>query len=126
MGFFSWKTSDTHESISNTYSKKGTFKVYMLTPKRRYVEDSYEGYGVFGGKDYYELVYELNKDIYLGDDNCESRIKGIMMAHDKALGGKLVLPRFAESADSKYEDLADSDSCPDQGFFYNNNVYKSN
>ena len=29
MGMFSWKTQDTNKSISNTYSKKNTFKVIM-------------------------------------------------------------------------------------------------
>tara|TARA_Y100000588_G_C14106918_1_gene861265 strand:- start:453 stop:1001 length:549 start_codon:yes stop_codon:yes gene_type:complete len=32
MGFFSWVTSDTARSISNTYSSEGAFDVYMILP----------------------------------------------------------------------------------------------
>jgi hypothetical protein len=118
MGFFSWKTSDSDKSISNEDSSRGAGRVYMLTPTHRYVEDSYEGYGVFGGKDYYELVYELNKDKYVGNDSQESRSKGIDMCFDKNLEGKLVLPRFAESEAYEWADLQDSENCEHQGFFY--------
>ena len=61
MGFFSWNTSDTQRSIANNYSKRGTFKVHMVTKDgRAYTEENYEGYGEFGGKDFYELLAELN------------------------------------------------------------------
>ena len=63
MGFFSWKTQDTDKSISNMYSSRHSFKVYMVNPlnlDEYYREDNYEGYGVFGGKDYYELLAEIN------------------------------------------------------------------
>jgi len=56
MGFFSWKTSDTGESIPNHYSNRPVFKVHMITEDGQvFTEDNYEGYGVFGGK-------ELDKD----------------------------------------------------------------
>ena len=62
MGFFSWRTQDTDRSIPSTYSNRDTFRVYMVNPVTGdiYAEDNYEGYGVFGGKDFYELVAELN------------------------------------------------------------------
>ena len=64
MGFFSWKTSDTNRSISNVHSGRGTFKVTMLMPYgEKYVESDYEGYGIFGGMDFYDAVYELTKTI---------------------------------------------------------------
>lgn len=60
MGFFSWKTSDTNRSISNIYSSKGSFPVYVLIPQEfggGYIEErNYEGYGEFGGVDVYALV----------------------------------------------------------------------
>lgn len=28
-----------------------------------YVEDNYEGYGVFGGRDFYELLADMNRDL---------------------------------------------------------------
>jgi len=57
MGFFSWRTQDTDKSISNAYSENGTFPVFMIDDKGNiWYEDEYEGYGEFGGKDYYELL----------------------------------------------------------------------
>ena len=71
MGFFSFKTQDTNKSICNTYSGKRTFIVYMFDDKGNiWKEDDYEGYGEFGGKDFYELLAEMNG---LGSD----RIAGI-------------------------------------------------
>ena len=60
MGFFSWKTQDTKRSIANRYSNRKTFTVYMVNPvtKEAFIESNYEGYGEFGGKDFYELVAE--------------------------------------------------------------------
>jgi hypothetical protein len=61
MGFFSWNTSDTDESIPNRYSERGTFTVYMVDNNNNvWQEDNYEGYGIFGGKDFYELLAEMN------------------------------------------------------------------
>ena len=61
MGFFSWHTNDTDRSIANKYSGRTTFNVYMRDNKGNvWVESDYEGYGRFGGKDYYELLAEMN------------------------------------------------------------------
>jgi len=61
MGFFSWHTNDTHDPIWNTYSGHDTKTVYMIDNKgNSWREDNYEGYGDFGGKDYYELLAEMN------------------------------------------------------------------
>lgn len=61
MGFFSWITSDTNKSIPSHYSNRKTFKVHMITEDGRvFTEDNYEGYGEFGGKDFYALAAELN------------------------------------------------------------------
>lgn len=57
MGQFSWFTQDTHKRIVN--GRK--FKVIMTDNKgNQYREGWYEGYGVFGGKDYYVLLAEMN------------------------------------------------------------------
>ena len=72
MGFFSWHTNDTHDPIWNTYSGHDTKTVYMIDNKgNSWREDNYEGYGDFGGKDYYELLAEMNgldSDRQLGID----------------------------------------------------------
>ena len=61
MGFFSWNTCDTGESIANAYSNRPTFTVHMIAPDGRvFTEEDYQGYGEFGGKDFYELLAELN------------------------------------------------------------------
>jgi len=61
MGFFSWKTSDTNKSIPSEYSDRPTFTVHLITEDGQvFTENNYEGYGVFGDKDFYELIAELN------------------------------------------------------------------
>ena len=61
MGFFSWKTQDTDKSISNSSSSRDTFVVRMTDNEgNSWVEDQYEGYGEFGGMDYYELLAKMN------------------------------------------------------------------
>lgn len=68
MGFFSWKTSDTDTSISNSYSIRGALPVHMITEDGQvFTEEEYEGYGVFGGKDIYELIAEMNGLCFDGD-----------------------------------------------------------
>ena len=57
MGFFSWNTADTKQSIPNKFSNEETKTVYLLQPDRLpLVESAYEGYGVFGGTDAYEWL----------------------------------------------------------------------
>ena len=66
MGNFSWHTQDTNKVIWNYDAvkydrRKKTCTVYMKDHKGNlWQEDNYEGYGVFGGKDYYELMAEMN------------------------------------------------------------------
>lgn len=76
MGMFSWKTNDTRRSIWNRYSNHGTFRVYMVDHLgNQWIEDSYEGYGEFGGKDFYELLAEMNclrpEDSIPEDSGCQ-------------------------------------------------------
>lgn len=62
MGFFSWQTADTEESIYNKFSEPGCKTVYLLQPNGQppIKEDDYEGYGVFGGVDAYEWLARQN------------------------------------------------------------------
>ena len=70
MGQFSWFTQDTHHRIID--GEEHT--IYMTDNKGTYyTEHCYEGYGKFGGKDYYELLAEMNG--YPAD-----RYKGIELA----------------------------------------------
>ena len=94
MGFFSWKTCDTGESIFNTSSDRETVSVAMVDDKGSvYIEDEYEGYGVFGGKDYYQLVAEMNVP-----DKCTGDVD-----HDRILGIEIVF-KDNEGGDIAWED----------------------
>jgi len=68
MGLFSFTTNDTGRSIAITQlvDDKGQAarKVHVFLPDgtKLGTEENYDGYGVFCGEDYFELVYRFNKD----------------------------------------------------------------
>tara|TARA_R100000656_G_scaffold7750_1_gene8998 strand:- start:142 stop:558 length:417 start_codon:yes stop_codon:yes gene_type:complete len=107
MGFFSWKTQDTNKSIANKHSKKHIFSVTMTDNKgNRWHEHKYEGYGEFGGKDFYELLAEMNGKT--------GRDSGISIAFSKK---PHLQPNLTEDYEHEWVDKHPKD-CPDQGFFY--------
>jgi hypothetical protein len=107
MGFFSWKTQDTDESIANIYSSRGAFLVCMHDNRDNiWTEPKYEGYGVFGGKDFYELLAEMN--------GLKTREEGINLA----FSGKTHLsPNLTEGVVWNWIPDAPK-SCNLQGYFY--------
>ena len=110
MGFFSWKTQDTNRSIANEYSRLPTFTVYMTDNKgNQWKEDNYEGYGVFGEKDYYELLAEMNE---LSGENLRSQ--GISLACSNK---DFKSPNLTESKDWKWINIS-PEICEFQGYFY--------
>jgi len=62
MGFSSYLTSDTEESILNIYTGLSR-RVYMLQPNglEHIVEEAYLGYMTFGGVDVFEWIVKINK-----------------------------------------------------------------
>lgn len=107
MGFFSWHTQDTDKSIANHYSERPTFRVYMTDNNgNQWVEDSYDGYGEFGGMDYFELVAKMNG---LG-----TRSEGINCYYDSK---DCLYPNLSESPDWVWRNEKPK-SCSDQGYFY--------
>lgn len=81
MGQWSYFTQDTHRRIVNGQP----MHVVMCDDKgNKYVEECYEGYGVFGGKDYFELLAEMNGATLeqFGGNHEELRYEGIRMAFD--------------------------------------------
>ena len=92
MGQFSWMTMDTGEQIGS--QDENTITVTMFDDKgNTWVESQDDGYGVFGGKDYYDLTDEMNgydksnfKDFTVekgwgsNDKPDELRTVGIMMS----------------------------------------------
>jgi len=106
MGFFSWKTQDTDRSICNAYSGQETFTVYMTDNKGNvWREDNYEGYGEFGGKDYYELLAEMN--------GLTTRYEGIDLAYGKK---PFISPNLTEHKSNWHN--SHPQDCEYQGFFY--------
>ena len=131
MGFFSWKTQDTDRSIANTYSNNKTFRVQMIDNTGNvWTETQYDGYGVFGGKDYYELLAEMNG--FVSDKTGEAytdeaRGFGITIAfkdNGSGVGTEGVYyPNLIELADGWVYEMAGPDSCDYQGYFYDETDY---
>lgn len=120
MGFFSWNTCDGGNSIANRYSTRETFTVHMITPDGRvFTEPSYEGYGDVGGKDFYELLAELNG---FGSD----RSAGIDLAfrenpsgdNNKGVKYPKLVEELEEDIVAQYERLPNPETCEMQGYFY--------
>lgn len=68
MGQFSWFAQDTKRQIFND-APKGYQTIHMVDPRdgTDYSEDDYDGYGHFGGRDFYELLADINKDLIVSD-----------------------------------------------------------
>jgi hypothetical protein len=112
MGFFSWKTSDTQETIWNKYTGKCK-PVYLLMPDGNHIyEPSYDGYGVFGGIDVFVLLAEKNG---LTGDFETLRSAGIDLAEaNSPLSFEI---KFSFSSTAVYHDLKAAEECRTQGFF---------
>jgi hypothetical protein len=109
MGFFSWKTQDTKRSICNTYSSRPTFTVIMTDDKmNQWIETDYEGYGVFGGKDYHELLDEMN-----GGSGDRSKGISIAFGEDKK---NYIFPSLSENG--SFFGGVEPSNCSAQGYFY--------
>lgn len=83
MGQFSWITQDTNEPVREKYGckNKKLTTAYMHDNKGNiWEEEEYEGYGVFGGKDFYQLLAEMNEVEGLTGDVSKDRILSINLA----------------------------------------------
>lgn len=115
MGFFSWETSDTHQSIANCYTKKCK-PVYLLMPDGNHIhEKSYQGYGVFNGVDAYELLAKMN-----GEEGDENQLRSIGISLFFSDDGKKLpfVLKFSFDPNATYEGLPAAENCPKQGYFY--------
>ena len=125
MGFFSWKTQDTNETIWNIYSGHIPPTVVMTDDKNNnWIEKWYEGYGVFGGKDFFVLMAEMNglteevfKDI---------RSEAIDLMHSPRSAWSEELQEHMKNRDILYPNLTEysqnwenkpPEDCPTQGYF---------
>ena len=89
-GQFSWMTQDTNTQIGS--ERENTIAVYMFSNKgEKWEEKRYKGYGEFGGKDYYELLAQMN-----GVENA-NRQDGIDIAFGKKkVKGKVLFPALVQ------------------------------
>ena len=126
MGFFSWNTMDTDNSIANEHSNRKTFRVQMMDNKGNvWTEDNYDGYGRFGGKDFYELLAEMNgfESDKTGDEYTdEARGFGINLAFKDNGSGiateGVYYPNLVEKANGWVYEMGGPDNCEFQGYFY--------
>jgi len=131
MGFFSWNTQDTDRSIANEHSNRKTFRVQMMDNKGNvWTESEYDGYGRFGGKDYYELLAEMNgfTSDKTGDEYTdEARGFGIDIAFKDNGSGVategVYYPNLIEKADGWVYEMGGPDTCDYQGYFYDETDY---
>lgn len=125
MGFFSWNTIEG-KSISNAFSSRGAFRVYMLdNNNKQYMERAYQGYGVFDNKDFFVLTYEMNTSKKVDVDNPKefdiARDKGIKMWNSD--DSNLIFPIFTTDKYRKWENKKPK-GCELQGFFYDEKAFR--
>lgn len=114
MGLFSWITQDTGKSIPADGSNRETFRVHMHDNKNNiWSETNYEGYGKFGGKDYYVLVAEMNGHTEADGD---LRDIGINLAFSDE---PCLHPNLTETPRWNWID-EEPEGCEFQGWFYGN------
>lgn len=119
MGLFSWHTIDTDRSIccdGNRLYK--TFTVYLHSSvsykgQTKWKEDTYQGYGIFGGVDYYVIMALMNgKD---GDDEF-LRYVGVELYYSGKQGLKYPVLTECEEWNGGFDKKPRE--CEAQGFFY--------
>jgi hypothetical protein len=101
MGCFSWIAQDTRKPIYMTgYQKPGYEQrtYYMWDNKGNcWKEPSYEGYGMFGGKDYYILLAEMNSVYEVNVTEEQKRKDGIRIEFSSNHEG-ILFPNLTESS----------------------------
>ena len=99
MGCFSWIAQDTDSPIYiSGWQKPGHVQhiYYMWDNKGNcWKEPDYEGYGMFGGKDFYVLLAEMNN--IDGKDDDEKRSKAIKIDFSSNCDG-IIFPNLTESS----------------------------
>ena len=125
MGFYSWKTADSNESIANIHSDhpNASKPIYLLQPEgqKPIKESRYNGYCIFGGVHAFAWLAKMNIDpetlnqLGVGED--ELRCLGIELFCERPNSIKYPL-KFSFDENARYEDLAKSKVCEHQGFFY--------
>ena len=123
-GQFSWMTYDTEVQIGS--ESQNTIDVYMYDNEgNQWYEKRYEGYGEFGGMDYYELLAKMNgfteEDLKKGQ---EMRDLGIDLAFKKLKtkdkGRKVLFPALVENPKfnwKRHDFTEEAESDPNQSWY---------
>jgi len=118
MGCFSWITQNSNRSI--IMYGYGTRRYpcrtcYMWDNNgRRWREMAYEGYGVFGGKDYYVLLAEMNREYGPDVDEETKRRDGITIYFDEQSTNKWIYPNLTDCKEWTWINKKPM-LCPQQG-----------
>lgn len=110
MGQFSWITQNSDESIyiyeyiPECFIEACGAPTYYLWDDKMNVweEKKYEGYGMFGGKDYYVLLAEMNNEYGSDVDEETKRKDGIDI---EFCGSKTYIGKDGKIHDYKYPNL---------------------
>jgi hypothetical protein len=114
-GQFSWMTQDTGQQIGS--QKENTIPVYMFdNTGKYYYENSYDGYGEFGGKDYYELLDQMN-----GGSGDRERGIDLAFGKEKVEAGEVLFPALVTKPNLfnyKYHNFTqEPESDPNQSWY---------
>jgi len=122
MGFFSFITSDTNVSIPNIHSSRKHFPVYMATEDGQIFEETeYDGYGVFGGKDIYILIAELNNIVPNGTEE-DKRMSGISLVYCTEITNLSGTKSYKKGKDFvRWTDIIQSEGCSPNDLILNKN-----
>lgn len=122
MGQFSWFTNDGVRLLDDRRLLKPVFMTGEMPDGRvvTFREDCvYEGYGKFGGKDYYEFMAEMNgftADDFNGDKD-KLRSKGIRLAFSSDPCGEKSAYKYPSlSLDGKWYGGISPKTDPEQGW----------
>jgi hypothetical protein len=108
MGFFSW-INEEGESIRNRWTDEGPTPVKMIDDTgREWLELDYDGYGDFGGMDFYALV-----DLMNGGTGDRDRGIELSFGDGECKEPRLVTPECTKT----WDELPPNESCPNQGYF---------
>jgi len=124
MGYFSFKTADTGETIWNMHSaqsRDGTRTVFLLQPDGQppLREESYNGYGDFGGVDAFVWLGRNNlpADVVaeMSEDHLRTAGHGLFFGNGSTAPVERPL-KFSFDENAVYEDLGASPMCDSQGY----------
>lgn len=124
MGYFSFRTADTDETIWNMHSaqsRSGTRPVFLLQPGGQppLREDSYNGYGDFGGVDVFVWTAQTNLPAEQLATMSQDQIRTAGHAMFFGLDGASEMafpPKFSFDESADYDSLPASLMCDTQGY----------